>query len=154
SYAVSLRGRFDTDGHEESNKQASLRVRLSTTDKESMEAIQRMLARMGIKTSIRLMHPSREKEKTGRTYTVMESFRLIISGRVFVQRFAEAIGFLNTKKAAKLQEALSSYTREPYAPRMYVHFEGMEEVGTEDVYDCTIPGPLDFDGNGIRVRDC
>ena len=153
-YAGFLRGLFDTDGHVEGNTQTGFSVRLSSTDKESLKAVQRMLARMGIKSSIRLMHPSREKEMPGGTYTVLESFRLIISGRVFVQRFAEAIGFLNTKKAAKLQEALSSYTREPYAPRMYVHFEGMEEVGTEDVYDCTIPGPLDFDGNGIRVRDC
>src|SRR5690606_33508574 len=153
-YAGFLRGLFDTDGHVEGNTQTGFSVRLSSTDKESLEALQRMLARMGIKSSIRLIHPSREKEIPAGTYTVLETFRLIISGRVFVHRFAEAIGFLNTKKAAKLQEALSYYTREPYAPRMYVHFEGMEEVGTEDVYDCTIPGPLDFDGNGIRVRDC
>ena len=149
-----LRGLFDTDGHVEGSKKAGFSVRLSSTDKESLTAVQRMLARMGIKSSIRPMHPSREKEMPGGTYTVSESFRLVISGRVFVQRFAEAIGFLNTKKAAKLSEALESYTREPYTPRMYVHFESMEEIGTEDVYDCTIPGPLDFDGNGIRVRDC
>lgn len=149
-----LQGLFDTDGHVEGSPTAGYSVRLSSVDYDGLQAVQRTLARFGIKSSIRDMYPGRTREMPGGVYETKASYRLIISGREFLQRFIETVGFTNWKKHEKLTKAMATYTREPYKPRMWVKLESVEYIGTEEVYDCTIPGPFDFDGNGLLIRDC
>jgi ribonucleotide reductase alpha subunit len=149
-----LRGLFDTDGHVEKSK-ASVSIRLSSSDPDSLTAVQRMLGRLGILSRIHLSRKASYRSlpdgKDGyKDYWCKDSYRLIIHS-VFAHRFMERIGFWaldKTEKFYELTEGIKVQHRQ-----MWAEVESINVGDIIPVFDCTLPG-LIFEGNGLDIFDC
>jgi ribonucleoside-diphosphate reductase alpha chain len=136
-YRGFLRGLFDTDGSVQGNQLKGVSVRLAESDLGLLEGAQRMLLRLGIASS---MYERAQHE-------------LVITGEN-VARFAEAIGFADTVKRARLSRLLGSYKRTLNRERFVATIESVNADGMEDVYDVQIPGINEFDANGFHAHNC
>ncbi len=136
-YRGFLRGLFDTDGSVQGNQLKGVSVRLAQSDLGLLEGAQRMLLRLGIASS---MYERAQHE-------------LVITGEN-VARFAEAIGFADTVKRARLSRLLGGYKRTLNRERFVATVESVAADGMEDVYDVQIPGSNEFDANGFHAHNC
>lgn len=154
-YVGVLRGLFDTDGHVEYSPNAGVSVRLASIDYEMLQRTQRMLSRLGIRSSIRKLHDKKEMTcpNTGNVYESKPSYRLLITNRLNVIRFHDIVGFWHTEKDAKLAEGIDAYSGER-AMKFEATFKSLTYLRDEDVYDCTIEEVYDFCGDGFYMRDC
>lgn len=153
-YEGFLRGLFDADGHVEGDASGSgVSVRLSQSDRPMLLTVQRMLARLGIKSSVRGMHPAGEKEMPGGVYQVKESFRLIMTGSD-AARFMKQIGFSHKRKQRTWEERTADMPRGFYAKPRSTEVISVDPDGAEEVYDCTVKDVHAFDANGIYVSNC
>jgi ribonucleotide reductase class II len=153
-YTGFLRGLFDTDGSVEGKSNAGgVSIRLSQSDYPMLEAVQRMLARLGVKSSLKDMYAAGRKVLPGGIYDTKASYRLIISGEN-AERFMNLIGFANQRKAASWTEKRSAMTRGFYYKASTAVVSDIVEAGVEDVYDCTVDEAHAFDANGIYVHNC
>ena len=150
-----LRGLFDADGHvegwTEEHRDAGLSVRLSSSRRDHLAVVQRMLLRLGIRSKIRGLKPSGVGVIRGEEFSVSETWRLIVSSSD-VQVFADRVGFSNTEKAERLAKGLLGRTtyNKPWAATVV----SFEYVTTEQVYDCTVEDIHLFDANGFVVSNC
>ncbi|MBA3045389.1 MAG: TSCPD domain-containing protein [Candidatus Thermoplasmatota archaeon] len=158
-YRGFLRGFFDTDGSVQGSQSKGVSVRLSQSDLLRLQAVQRMLLRLGIVSRI---HRNRRKAGTtllpdgnggSRDYPTLSQHELIISGENIV-RFQKIVDFSHAEKARKLDEKLKSYRRTPNRERFVARVESIVSEGTEDVYDVQVPGVNVFDANGVKVHNC
>jgi len=158
-YRGFLRGLFDADGSVQGTQAKGVSVRLVQTNELALQAVQRMLARLGIVSTIyRARRPAGEKElpdgKGGRRlYPTAALHELIISG-ANLARYAERIGFSDVEKSQRLSAALAMYTRALNRERFTAFVEEISEGGLEEVYDATIADVHAFDANGIYVHNC
>lgn len=154
-YVGVLRGLFDTGGHIEYSTNAGVSVGLSSSDYDMLIRAQRMLGRMGIRSSVRKLHNTKEMlcPNTGNTYESRPSYRLLITGRPNVIRYRDVIGFWHEEKEAKLNDGIDSY-EEASATKFEATFKSLTYLREEDVYDCTIEEVYDFCGDGFYMRDC
>lgn len=154
-----LRGLFDTDGSVQGTQAKGISVRLAQNDLAALEAVQRMLLRLGIVSSI-----CRERRAAGqrpmpdgkgglRLYDCAAQHELVIAGDN-VGLFAESIGFADHDKALRLKTLLSAYRRQPNRERFVAEVESVEADGAADVYDVQIPGVNAFDANGLYAHNC
>ncbi len=157
-YRGFLRGLYDANGSVQGSQAKGVSVRLSQSDRETLQAVQRMLLRLGIRSTLysrkqagRSLLPD-GKGGTAR-YPTREQHELVISCEN-VQRFQEQVGFADTEKNARLENALCSYrralNREPFVATVIA----IEPAGTTDVYDVQVPGVLAFDANGFYLHNC
>lgn len=154
-----LRGMFDADGSVQGNQIKGISVRVSQSNLESLRSIQRMLLRLGIKSSI-----YEERRSAGyrpmpngqgglEDYWCEASHELIISNdSIFA--FRDRVGFYEPLKKEKLDELLGSYQRTPNKTKFTARVKSILPDGIEPVYDCSVPGPNAFDANGIYVANC
>jgi ribonucleoside-diphosphate reductase alpha chain len=133
-----LRGLFDADGSVQGTQAKGVSVRLAQSDLTTLEAVQRMLLRLGIASSI---------------YHRPSQHELIITGQN-VASFAEAIDFADTVKRGRLHTLLGSYKRTLNRERFVATVESVKPDGIEDVYDVQIPGINEFDANGLHAHNC
>ncbi len=174
-YCGFLQGIFDADGSVQGTQNKGISIRLSQSNLPLLEAVQRMLLRLGIASSIyqnrRLegvrMLPDSNRElaeyfcqrKVGGDGFLPPSFpreaqhELVIANDNIVS-FQKLIGFQEPKKAERLQDLLSGYKRKINRERFSVTVCGVEIDGQESVYDCTVPGPARFDANGLVAHNC
>jgi ribonucleoside-diphosphate reductase alpha chain len=154
-----LRGLFDADGSVQGDQAKGVSVRLAQSDMKTLEAVQRMLLRLGIASTI---HAERRPAGTSRLpdgrgghadYDVKPQHELIVSGGTLL-RFAERIGFNDTDKATRLANRLSGYRRAPNRERFIARIDRIETDGEEPVFDCTVPGVHAFDANGLHAHNC
>lgn len=158
-YQGFLRGLFDADGSVQGHQTKGVSIRLAQSDLAVLEAVQRMLARMGIAS--KLYQNRREADDRllpdgngGFTpYFCKAQHELIVAGDN-LGRFAEAIGFQDPVKAAKLERLMGQYVRTPNRERFSVTVAAIAADGVEEVYDCTVPGPHCFDANGLVAHNC
>ena len=129
-----LRGLFDSDGSVQGTQVKGVSVRLSQNDAAVLEAVQRMLLRLGIASSIR------ERDLT------------IVGDNVSL--FADRVGFADRDKALRLKSLLPDDRRKLNRERFVVEIDGIEAGGVEVVYDAEIPGINAFDANGLYVHNC
>jgi len=149
-----LRGLFDADGHIEGySTQGGVSVRLSQSNLSLLESAQRMLARLGVKSAIRTMRESGEREMPGGTYFVKDSYRLIITGQ-HAERFMAVVGFENTAKNAKWLERVGEMSRGFYRKPMTAVVAEITIEGEDVVYDCTVDDVHAFDANGLYLHNC
>lgn len=153
-YQGFLRGLFDADGSVQGTTDKGISIRLAQSDVVALEAVQRMLSRMGINSSIYLRRTVEQSE-----WATKDQYELVISNdnlRVFNQE----IGFSDTAKQQKLEDKLSGYSRTINRERFVGKVLYCQQSYTEDgprietVYDCTIPGVHAFSANGITVHNC
>ena len=158
-YMGFLRGFFDADGTVQGNQEKGVSVRLAQSDLDRLEAVQRMLLRLGIASRI-----YRERRPFGhrmlpdgrgglRAYATRSQHELVISGDN-IARFASLIGFADSDKQEKLTGLLGNYKRELNRERFTATVEAVTADGDEDVFDVAVPGVNAFDANGFYVHNC
>lgn len=172
-YCGFLRGLFDADGSVQGTQNKGVSIRLAQSNLQLLEAVQRMLLRLGIASCIYKnrrvegikMMPDSSRElaeyfcKDGLQHGEETSpssppqHELVIANDNIVV-FQEAIGFQEPSKALRLQSLLSGYKRNFNRERFAVTILTIEPDGEEAVYDCTVPGPARFDANGFTAHNC
>lgn len=154
-----VRGMFDTDGSVQGNQQKGVSVRLTQIDKENLKAIQRMLIRLGIVSTIyEGRTPARKKlvpdGKGGqKEYACAEVHELIISG-ANLRVFQKKVGFESPSKSKKLSLLLGTYKRTLNREQFVDTIKSIEPIGKMMVYDVQIPMLNEFSANGIRAHNC
>jgi len=158
-YRGFLRGFFDADGSVQGSQDKGVSIRLAQSDLAMLEAVQRMLARLGIIATVyrdrREQHMKAMPDGKGglKEYPVKAQHELVIANDNLV-RFADMIGFSDSEKHARLSSLLADYRRTPNRERFVARVEAIEEAGSESVYDVQIPGVNAFDANGLYVHNC
>ncbi|WP_199192000.1 ribonucleoside-triphosphate reductase, adenosylcobalamin-dependent [Chlorogloea sp. CCALA 695] len=174
-YCGFLQGIFDADGSVQGTQNSGksvgrvslhrafqekgVSIRLAQSNLPLLEAVQRMLLRLGIASSIyqnrRLegvtMLPDSNRELA--EYFCKAQHELVIANDNIVS-FQKLIGFAEPKKAERLQSWLSGYKRNINRERFSVTISSIESDGQEAVYDCTVPGVARFDANGLVAHNC
>jgi ribonucleoside-diphosphate reductase alpha chain len=154
-----LRGLFDTDGSVQGSQSKGVSVRLAQSDAGLLEAVQRMLLRFGIVSTLyRDRRPAGMRTlpdgKGGTKDYPTEAQHELAVANANLARFAERIGFADSDKAGKLARALGAYARKPNAEPFVATVASVEPDGEETVYDVRVPGPTAFDANGLHVHNC
>lgn len=153
-----LRGWFDADGSVQGTQQKGVSVRLSSVSRENLEAAQRMLARMGMMSTVYHRRGAQDTllpdGKGGeRLYPCQAAYELVLANHN-VGKFAERIGFTDPDKAAALSDKLASYRRTPNRERFVATVASFTYCGEEPVYDVTVAQVHEFDANGLQVHNC
>jgi ribonucleoside-diphosphate reductase alpha chain len=158
-YRGFLRGIFDTEGSVQGNLAKGVSVRLAPSDLARLEAIQRMLARLGIISTIyrnrRAAHLKALPDGKGgrREYAVKAQHELLIANDNVV-RFADLIGFADRDKQTHLTMLLREFRRAANRERFWSEVDAIDADGEADVYDVSVPGLHAFDANGIYAHNC
>ncbi|MBC7346518.1 MAG: TSCPD domain-containing protein [Clostridia bacterium] len=158
-YRGFLRGLFDCDGSVRGSQEEGVSVRLAQSDLELLRAVQRMLLRLGIVSTIYEerrpagRRPMPDGRGSKREYNIKAQHELVISGDNLVV-FAEQIGFGDREKAQKLSALLAAYRRKMKRERFAATVLFVEDDGVEKVYDVQVPGINAFDANGIYAHNC
>ena len=153
-----LRGLFDADGSVQGGQEKGVSVRLAQSSIELLQSAQRMLLRLGIASVIYARRAAGARSlPDGRgghkDYATKEQSELVIAGDN-LQRFADRIGFADTRKARRLDESLAGYRRALNRERFLATVEALMPDGEEAVYDVTIEHAHAFDANGLFVSNC
>ena len=158
-YRGFLRGFFDADGSVQGTQKKGVSIRLAQSDPARLEAVQRMLLRLGIASTI---YAERRPERVAslpdgkggvRDYFCAADHELVVSNEN-VQRFAELIGFADTDKQFRLQNLIAGYKRRVNRERFHARVASIVEDGVDAVFDVSIPGVNAFDANGLYVHNC
>lgn len=158
-HAGFLCGLFDADGTVVGSQRKGLSVRLAQSDLSLLEAVQRMLHRLGIVSTI---YPNRRGGGTSllpngrggvRPYPIRPQHELVISGEN-LEWFARRVGFVHEEKAARLRQGLEAYRRRANRERFVDEIVAIEPRGKARVYDARVPGVHAFDANGFFVHNC
>jgi ribonucleotide reductase, class II len=155
-----LRGWFDADGSVQGSQLKGISVRLSSTNLNGLHVAQRMLARLGIISTI---YPNRRPAgprllpdgKNGyKTYNCQADHELVIANDN-LQSFSQTVGFDDPEKQNKLESVLGKYKRKLNRERFASCVLNVtEEDVEEDVYDCKVSDVHAFDGNGCMLHNC
>ncbi len=158
-YRGFLRGFFDADGSVQGSQTKGVSVRLHQSDLDRLKAVQRMLLRLGIASTI---YQNRREEgerelpngKGGTDfYNIQAQHELVISNDN-LQQFADRVGFAHDGKQNRLDAALDSYDRAMNRERFVATVQSIDQDGTEPVYDTTVEEVHSFDANGLYVHNC
>ena len=158
-YQGFLQGFFDADGSVQGSQEKGVSVRLAQSDIARLESVQRMLLRLGIKSTIyRNRRPAGIKKlpngKGGNAdYQIKAQHELIISGENLVT-FQKQIDFTDINKSLKLKTALANYKRKLNHERYTATVKAVVGDGIEDVFDIQVPGINTFDANGLHAHNC
>ncbi len=153
-YRGFLGGFFDADGSVQGTQRKGVSIRLAQSNLENLEAVQRMLLRIGIVSRLyRNRRPARmaalPNGKGGtKDYWCAAQHELIVS-KENVIRFKEAVGFTDSEKAGRLEKLIAAYKRRPNRERYFVTVDSIVSDGIEPVYDVHVPGVNAFDANGF-----
>ena len=154
-----LRGYFDADGSVQGSQLKGVSVRLSQVDLGALEAVQRMLGRLGIDCTIFKnrqrggLEPMPDGKGGTKLYPTQPSHELIISADN-LRRYADFVGFSDVEKSMRLETALASYTRRLNQGRFLATVECLDSEGIEEVFDVMVPEVHAFDANGLYVHNC
>ncbi|TDA69799.1 MAG: TSCPD domain-containing protein [Clostridia bacterium] len=158
-YRGFLRGLFDCDGSVQGSQKKGVSIRLAQSDLRLLRAVQRMLLRLGIASTIYEDRrpaggrPMPDGKGGTREYQVKAQHELVITGDNLA-RFAGQISFGDVEKEQKLELLLKAYRRDMNRERFVATVLSVEGEGAEDVYDVRVPGAGAFDANGIYAHNC
>jgi ribonucleoside-diphosphate reductase alpha chain len=155
-----LRGLFSADGSVQVGPPAkgTCSIRLAASSKKLAQDVQQLLLNLGIVSSVRLrrqqamrLMPDAQREPA--EYLSRAQYELIID-KANRDRFAEVIGFMQERKQARLGEWIATKKRssngEPFTTKVAL----IEDAGTADVYDTTVPEVHSIIVNGIPTANC
>jgi len=158
-YEGFLQGWFDADGSVQGTQLKGVSVRLSSNSMLSLQTAQRMLARLGVISTIyenRRLAQNRELPdgKGGmKSYFCGANHELVIQSSN-LKVFNDRVNFSDPDKKVRLIKLLASYKRVFNQEVFSSTVVSKSFIGTEDVYDCTVPVKSSFDGNGIMLHNC
>ena len=148
-YRGFLRAAFDADGTVAKYRSGAHggQVILSQSNYQDLQAIQRMLLRLGIYSTIREASSKFGYGNKKQPYTLAVSARSL-------DLYVEHIGFSHEGKARRLKEILSArkIVRD-IEKTYYATIDSIEWVSEREVYDVTINEKHMFDANGILVHN-
>jgi ribonucleoside-diphosphate reductase alpha chain len=158
-YKGLLRGLFDADGSVQGDLTKGLSVRLAQSDLPVLAAVQRMLLRLGVASTI---YSNRRPAGTtllpdgkgGAAYYQTKAQHELVISNQNLAAFVGQVGFGDTRKAVKLEISLNSYQRTPNRERFLARVASVEHDGEEEVFDVQVPGINAFDANGLVVHNC
>jgi len=154
-----LRGLFDTDGSVQGTQDKGVSLRLAQSDLPTLQAAQRMLARLGIVATIYPelrpagVRPLPDGRGGVRDYATQAQHELVIANDNVV-RFADLIGFADVDKRSRLRTLIDGYRRSVNRERFWCEVASIEPDGEEIVYDVQVPGLNAFDANGLYAHNC
>jgi intein/homing endonuclease len=158
-YEGFLGGWFDVKGSVQGSQQKGVSLRLSSNSLGSLKIGQRMLARLGIMSTIYenrrgagIRRPLDDKGDC-KKYSCKTDHELVITG-ANMARFASRINFLDLKKRAKFKKIMRKYRRRLNQEAFSAEVTKITPAGKEEVYDCHVPGINAFDGNGFYLHNC
>ncbi len=158
-YKGFLQGFFDADGCVQGTQEKGVSVRLAQSNLPRLEAVQRMLLRLGINSLIyRNRRPAGIKKLPdgnggSANYQIKPQHELVITGDNLIT-FRDLINFTDVNKANKLANILASYKRQLNRERFVATVESVTFDGIEDVFDIQVPGINTFDANGLHAHNC
>ncbi len=158
-YRGFLRGLFDADGSVQGTQFKGVSVRLAQSNLGTLQAVQRMLSRLGIISTIyQQRRPSGyrllpDSDRQPAPYHCQAQHELVIA-KDNLDVFHQLIGFQDSQKAEKLTTVLAGYQRKLNRERFATTVTTIEADGVEPVYDCTVPGASQFDANGLVAHNC
>jgi len=154
-----VKGLFDTDGSVQGNHSKGVSIRLSQSNLEFLKAVQRILLRFGIFSTI---YANRRAEGSSpmpngkggtKEYLHVPQHELMVANENILS-FYHRVGFGDTSKKEKLEQAIKSYKRKPNRERFVATAETLQPDGEEEVFDAIVPGINAFDANGFIVHNC
>jgi len=154
-----LRGFFDADGSVQGTQAKGVSVRLAQSNLDRLQAVQRMLLRLGIVSKIYQNRRAGQSTllpdgKGGvRAYEVQSQHELVISGSN-IEGFRARVGFSDSDKQTRLDASLAQYRRALNQERFTAVVTSVTPDGAEDVFDVSVPGINAFDANGLYVHNC
>jgi ribonucleotide reductase, class II len=158
-YCGFLRGLFDADGSVQGTQQKGISVRLAQSNLELLQAVQRMLLRIGIASTVyknrrdagmRIL-PDSNRELA--EYYCQAQHELVIANDNLAT-YQDLVGFQEPHKAERLATLIAGYQRKLNRERFTATISAVTPDGEEAVYDCTVPGPARFDANGFVAHNC
>ncbi len=158
-YQGFLKGFFDADGSVQGNHQKGISIRLAQSDLARLEAVQRMLLRLGIVSTI---YKNRRKAQLKKlphgkgacaNYQIKAQHELVISGDNMLT-FKERVNFNDSEKSRRLDLLLKSCKRKLNQEQFSAVVESVSAGVIEDVYDIQVPGINTFDANGLHAHNC
>jgi len=158
-YEGLLRGLFDADASVQGTQQKGVSVRLAQSDLPLLQAVQRMLLRLGIASTIyqnrRLAGEASLPDGKGgsRKDPTKAQHELIISGENLAV-FSARVGFTDSVKQARLDALMGQYKRRLNRERFVATVDSIVADGREDVFDVQVPGINTFDANGLHAHNC
>ena len=155
-----LQALFTADGGVQGSPKKGISVRLAQSNERLLEQVQMLLLNFGISNRIyrnrreagyRMMPDANRKLAP---YWTKSQHELVIS-KDNLLRFQKEIGFLTTDKEVKLKTLLKGLNkRGSYREYFLATFASLEEDGTEEVFDLTVPATSAFVANGLVVHNC
>lgn len=158
-YSGFLQGLFDADGSPQGSTEKGRSVRLAQSNVVFLQGVQRMLLRLGIKSTL---YPTRMPEgfrllpdgKGGnKDYFCKTGSELVVS-KDNILRFKERIGFSEPLKQKRLEQFTGPNKRAQYRDKFTARFKNFSYINEEEVFDCTVEDLHRFDANGIIVHNC
>jgi ribonucleoside-diphosphate reductase alpha chain len=126
---------FSTDGWVDA---AGPSIHLASNCRPDLEALQRMLLRLGIASAI---------------VPDAKGAQIVVAGGD-VQRFLERVGFVGEAASTNLEALFSRARTAAPRTRFTATFDSLVPVGDEPVYDVTVEDVHAFDANGFMVANC
>ena len=154
-----LRSLFSADGHVNQPTGMGAGIHLTSTSRQMLLDVQRLLLNHGIASRIyfdRRAAGARELpdgQGGSKTYQTKAYHEMLIS-KDNLPRFRDRIGFLDGFKQRLLNTALGSYQQGPRPEHFTARFKELVPDGIEEVFDLTEPATHSFIANGIVVSNC
>ncbi len=155
-----LRGLFSADGSVQVGPpdKGTCSVRLATSSKGLAQDVQQLLLNLGIVSALRLrrqaqirLMPNAAREAA--KYATQAQYELLID-KANRDHFATVIGFMQERKQQLLTAWIANKKRvsnsEPFTTKVAL----IEDAGTADVYDTTVPVVHSIIANGIATGQC
>jgi ribonucleoside-diphosphate reductase alpha chain len=158
-YRGFLRGLFDTDGSVQGDRRKGVSIRLAQSDLPRLQAVQRMLLRLGIASTLYTeRRPASLRSlpdgRGGRAdYATRPQHELAISGENLLH-FRDLVGFADCAKASRLALAIANHRRAVNRERFVVKVAALVQDAVEEVFDVNVPGINAFDANGLIAHNC
>jgi ribonucleotide reductase alpha subunit len=141
---------FTADGtvychHEASNYNVSL----ASINKNRLIQIKNILNVFGIKSSVCKLRDAGESSFNNSKYATKDCWRVIITGKIYIERFKNEIGFLSKTKQDLLEKIFNQESLRQPKCGQFTKIESIESVGIQEVGCIEVQDYHRFTANGI-----
>jgi hypothetical protein len=153
-----ISGFVDADGSVQGSSNKGRSVRISQSNLRTLLITKMVLRQMGVQSTIYLRRQAGTSVlpdgKGGNAkYPTKPQWELVIS-RQSLGRVKSLLVLQNAKKEAQLLRVAQVNKRPWYKDKTTTQILSVEPAGEEEVFDCSIPGPNAYYGNGLRNHNC
>jgi len=142
---------FDTDGSANQNKKI---LTLSQSDLPRLQAIQRMLLRLGVVSRVYRCTNRGNRLIKNKLCRSKDPYVLMVMAENVI-KFQERIGFKNPEKNERVLEAIEKNKLGKFRKEYFlVTVKSVNLIGKKTVYDVTVPEKDAFDANGFIAHNC